>query len=107
MSWTAPLHPLVHHPIDAHVSRHDVDVALHVVPKWGHQGAFPRDAASSPVGLSHYLLNYNSLRSPLRYMDMTLENIKGVLVWCPMLLSLYIGYIFSAIASYHYYKNSF
>jgi hypothetical protein len=76
----------------------------------------------SPVGLLHSLLNCTSLRSlslsnccwpqynvpaiyssewtllhvtelTLRHMDMTLENIKDLLIRCPMLLSLSIGYI--------------
>jgi hypothetical protein len=76
----------------------------------------------SPVGLSHSLLNCSSLHSltlskccwpryyvlafyssewtlphvmelTLRYMDMTLGNIKDLLMRCPMLLGLFIGYI--------------
>jgi hypothetical protein len=76
----------------------------------------------SPVGLSHSLLNCTSLCSltlsnccwpqynvpsiyssewtlphvtelTLRHMDMTLEDIKDLLMRCPMLLSLSIGYI--------------
>jgi hypothetical protein len=118
-----PLHLLVHHPVEAHVSRRDVQVALHVVPKWDHRGTCPRDATSITCwSVSHSLLNCSSLHSltlskccwprycvlafyssewtlphvmelTLRYMGMTHGNIKDLLMRCPMLLGLFIGYI--------------